>query len=166
MDDVFAGGYGEAHSPHDGSEEEDMTDSVEAARRYHEAYNAQDAEARVANLTHDAEAMLPGGLTLRGPEQVVAIARSFWDALPDGKISSEHEVAAGDTVVTEGRLSGTHTGTFRSPQGDIPASGNRVALRYVSVKRIRGGKVALERLYFDQLEFLQQIGALPPAQRR
>jgi len=143
-----------------------MTDPVEAARRYDEAFNTQDAEARVANLTRDTEAMLPGGLTLRGPEQVVAVARSFWEAFPDGKISSEHEVAAGDTVVTEGTLSGTHSGSFRSPQGDIPASGNRVALRFASVKRIRDGKVASERLYFDQLEFLQQIGALPPAQRR
>jgi len=141
-----------------------MTDPVEAAGRYDAAFNAQDAEARVANLTHDTEAMLPGGLTLRGPEQVVAVARSFWEALPDGRISSEHEVAAGDTVVTEGQLSGTHTGTFHSPQGDTPASGNRVALRFASVKLIRDGKVASERLYFDQLEFLQQIGALPAAQ--
>ena len=143
-----------------------MTDPVEAARRYDEAFNAQDAEARVANLTPDTEAMLPGGMILRGPEQLAAVARSFWEALPDGKIISENEVASGDTVVTEGTLSGTHTGTFRSPQGDIPASGNRVALRYASVKVIRDGKVALEHLYFDQLEFLQQIGALPPAERR
>lgn len=59
-----------------------------------------------------------------------------------------------------------HTGTFRSAQGDIPASGNRVAPRYASVKLIQEGKVALEHLYFDQLEFVQQIGALPPAQAR
>jgi steroid delta-isomerase-like uncharacterized protein len=143
-----------------------MTDPVEAARRYDEAFNAQDAEARVANLTSDTEAMLPGGLILRGPEQVIQVVRSFWEALPDGKISSENEVAASDTVVTEGTLSGTHTGTFRGPQGDIPASGNRVTLRYVSVKQIRHGKVAAEHLYFDQLEFLRQIGALSPAQEQ
>jgi steroid delta-isomerase-like uncharacterized protein len=143
-----------------------MADPVEAARRYDEAFNAQDADARVANLTPDTQVTLPGGTTLSGPEQVVAIARSFWEALPDGRISSEHEVAARDTVVTEGTLTGTHSGTFRSPQGDVPASGNHLSLRYVSVKEIRDGKVAAERLYFDQLEFLQQIGALPPAQER
>jgi steroid delta-isomerase-like uncharacterized protein len=143
-----------------------MADPVEAARRYDEAFNAQDADARVANLTPDTHVTLPGGTTLSGPEQVVAIARSFWEALPDGRISSDNEVAAGDTVVTEGTLTGTHSGTFRSPRGDIPASGNLVTLRYVSVKQIRDGKVAAERLYFDQLEFLQQIGALPAAQER
>jgi steroid delta-isomerase-like uncharacterized protein len=143
-----------------------MADPVEAARRYDEAFNAQDVDARLANLTTDTQLTLPGGTTLNGPEQAAAIARSFWEALPDGRISSENEVAAGDTVVTEGTLTGTHSGTFRSPQGDIPASGNPVTLRYVSVKQIRDGKVAAERLYFDQLEFLQQIGALPSAQER
>ena len=143
-----------------------MANPVEAARRYDDAFNAHDADARVANLTPDTQATLPGGTKLSGPEQVVAIARSFWEALPDGKISSENVVAAGDKVVTEGALTGTHSGTFRSPQGDIPASGNLVTLRYVSVKQIRDDKVAAERLYFDQLEFLQQIGALPSPQRR
>ena len=138
-----------------------MADPIEAARRYDDAFNAQDADARVANLTSDTQVTLPGGTRLSGPEQVVEIARSFWEALPDGRISSENEVAAGDTVVSEGALTGTHSGTFRSPQGDIPASGNLVTLRYVSVKQIRDDKVAAERLYFDQLEFLQQIGALP-----
>ena len=50
---------------------------------------------------------------------------------------------------------------FRAPQGDIPASGNRIELRYATVKRVRDGRVASEHLYFDQLEFLQQLGALP-----
>ena len=135
-----------------------MADPVETARRYDDAFNAQDADARAANLTPDTQVTLPGGTTLSGPEQVVAIARTFWEALPDGRISSEHEVAAGESVVTEGTLTGTHTGKFRNPQGDIPASGNRVALRYVSVKQIRDGKVAVERLYFDQLEFLHRSG--------
>ena len=143
-----------------------MADPIETERRYDDAFNAQDGDARVANLKPDTQVTLPGGTTLSGPEQVVAITRSFWEALPDGRISSENEVAAGDTIVTEGTLTGTHSGTFRSPQGDIPASGNRVALRYVSVKQIRDSKVAVERLYFDQLEFLEHIGALPPAQER
>jgi steroid delta-isomerase-like uncharacterized protein len=139
-----------------------MTEALEVVRRYDEAFNAQDADARAAQQTRDIEVVLPGGMTLRGPEQVAAVLESFWTALPDVKISSENEIAAEDTVVTEGVLSGTHTGVFQTPQGEIPASGNRVELRYVSVKKIREGKVAHENLYFDQLEFLQQLGALPP----
>jgi hypothetical protein len=29
------------------------------------------------------------------------------------------------------------------------------------VRRCRGGEIVSEHLYFDQLEFLQQIGAMP-----
>jgi steroid delta-isomerase-like uncharacterized protein len=143
-----------------------MADAVETVRRYDEAFNAQDPEARMANQTPDIEVVMPGGMTLLGPEQVAEVVQVFWEALPDGQISHENEVAAGDRVVIEGTLTGTHTGAFRSPQGEIPATGNRIQLRYASVRRIRDGKVASEHLYFDQLEFLQQLGALPPAEGR
>jgi ketosteroid isomerase-like protein len=144
-----------------GGRREDDMDATEVARKYDEAFDAQDADARVANQTPDIEVVLPGGMVLQGPDQVGEVVRSFWEALPDGKITHENEVAAGDMVVIEGTLTGTHTGSFRTSQGDIPASGNPVKLRYASVKRILGGKVASEHLYFDQLEFLQQLGAMP-----
>jgi ketosteroid isomerase-like protein len=138
-----------------------MADVVEVARSYDEAFNAQDSDARRAIEAQDIETVFPGGMTLRGPDQLSEIAKAFWDALPDGRISSEHEFVAGDTVITEGTLTGTHTGPFRTPQGEVAASGNNVALRYASVKQIRDGRLVAERLYFDQLEFLQQIGAMP-----
>ena len=138
-----------------------MADAIEAARRYDDAFNAQDAEARKANQTSDIEVVMPGGMILSGPEQVAAVVGAFWEALPDAELSYDHQIEAGDAVVTEGTLTGTHTGTFRSPQGEIAATGSRVHLRYASIRRIRRRKVASEHLYFDQLEFLQQLGALP-----
>jgi steroid delta-isomerase-like uncharacterized protein len=143
-----------------------MTDAAAAARRHDDAFNAHDANARMTSETPDIESILPGGITLRGPQEVVSFLAIFWEALPDAKVTSEREVVTGDTVVIEGTLTGTHTGTFRGPAGDIPASGNAITLRYASVKRVRDGKVASEHLYFDQLEFLQQLGALPAAMER
>jgi steroid delta-isomerase-like uncharacterized protein len=142
-----------------------MAEALEAARLHDEAFNAHDAEARAATETPDIEVVLPGGMILCGPEQVLQVVRSFWEALPDGELTHDNEIASGDTVVTEGTLTGTHTAIFRTPQGDIPPSGNRVKLRYAAVKQIRDGKVASEHLYFDQLEFLEQLGAVPPATR-
>jgi hypothetical protein len=40
-------------------------------------------------------------------------------------------------------------------------TGLKVSLRYASVKRFREANLVSEHLYFDQLEFLQQIGAMP-----
>jgi steroid delta-isomerase-like uncharacterized protein len=145
------------------TKEGDMADSLEAARRHDEAFNAHDSEARMATEAPDIETVLPGGITLRGPDQVVGFLQIFWTALPDARVTAENEIVAGDTVVVEGSLTGTHTGTFRAPQGDIPATGNPIQLRFASVKTIRAGKVSSEHLYFDQLDFLQQLGALPSA---
>jgi steroid delta-isomerase-like uncharacterized protein len=142
-------------------EEDTMADVIELARQYDEAFNTQDAETRMSIESSDIEVIMPGGMTLRGHEQVMQVVRAFWGALPDGKIVPENQFAAGETVVAEGTLSGTHDGTFRTPGGDIPASGNNVALRYATVKRFQDAKLVSEHLYFDQLEFLQQIGAMP-----
>jgi steroid delta-isomerase-like uncharacterized protein len=142
-----------------------MADALDAARRHDDAFNAHDADARMTTETSDIESVLPGGITLRGREEVVSFLRIFWDALPDAKLTRENELVAGDSVVIEGILTGTHSGTFRAPGGEIPASGNPIRLRYAAVKRIREGQVASEHLYFDQLDFLQQLGGLPPAQR-
>jgi steroid delta-isomerase-like uncharacterized protein len=138
-----------------------MRDALEVARQYDEAFDAQDPEGRRALVAPDMEAVLPGGMTLRGPDQIHEVEKAFWEALPDGKIDVENWFSAGDTVVVEGTLTGTHRGTFRAPSAEVRASGNQVNLRFASVKQIREGKLVSERLYFDQLEFLQQIGALP-----
>jgi steroid delta-isomerase-like uncharacterized protein len=138
-----------------------MADIIEAARRHDEAFNAHDPQARTAAMTSDVETVLPGGMRLLGSEQNIGFLQAFWEALPDAHIIASNHVAEGDTIALEGTLTGTHTGTFRAPQGDIPATGNPVELRFATVKTVRDGKVASEHLYFDQLDFLQQLGALP-----
>jgi steroid delta-isomerase-like uncharacterized protein len=140
---------------------DDTADIVDAARRHDEAFNAHDPKARIAAMTPDTVLELPGGIKLSGSEQVIGILQVFWEAMPDVKVTVSNHVAAGDTIALEGTLTGTHTGTFRAPQGDVPATGNRIELRAAAFKTIRDGKVASEHLYFDQLDFLQQLGVLP-----
>jgi steroid delta-isomerase-like uncharacterized protein len=137
-----------------------MADVIELARRHDDAFNSQDGDGRAAIEAPDIEFVMPGGITLRGHEQVIQAVRSFWDALPDAKITANDHLVAGNVVVAEGTLAGTHSGPFRTPQGEIPSSGNPVSLRYVAVKRFEGDRLVSEHLYFDQLEFLQQLGAM------
>ena len=138
-----------------------MDDPVAVARRYDNAFNSKDADARRRLLSDEAKVMLPGGVVVSDADAIVELAQTFWEALPDGVISSEFVLAGADAVVTEGTLTGMHTGTFRGPAGEVPASGNRVSFRYVSIKWVRDDRIVAEHLYFDQLEFLMQIGAMP-----
>jgi steroid delta-isomerase-like uncharacterized protein len=137
-----------------------MADVIELARRHDDAFNAHDADGRAAIEAPEIETVMPGGMTLRGHEQVMQVVRAFWEALPDATLTAHDELVADDVVVVEGMLAGTHTGTFRIPQGEIPASGNSVTLRYATVKRFRDDRLVSEHLYFDQLEFLQALGAM------
>jgi steroid delta-isomerase-like uncharacterized protein len=137
-----------------------MADVIEVARRHDDAFNSQDADGRAAIEAPDIEFVMPGGMTLRGHEQVMQVVRAFWDALPDAKITAVDLVAVGNLVVAEGTIAGTHSGTFQTPQGEIPRTGNPVSLRYAAVKRFEGDRLVSEHLYFDQLELLQQLGAM------
>jgi steroid delta-isomerase-like uncharacterized protein len=137
-----------------------MADVIELARRHDEAFNAQDARGREAIEAPDIETVMPGGITLRGHDEVMQVVRAFWEALPDARLTVGDQVAAGDVVVSEGTLAGTHQGTFRTPNGEIPATGKPVTLRYAGVKRFRDDRLVSEHLYFDQLEFLQQLGVM------
>ena len=136
-------------------------DVMDLCRRHDEAFNAQDDDGRRSIESADIEVVMPGGMVMHGPDETLQVVQAFWGALPDGKIVPDDQFAAGDVVFAEGTLRGTHTGPFHSPAGEVPPSGNEVALRYATVKRFEGDKLVSEHLYFDQLEFLQQIGAMP-----
>jgi hypothetical protein len=138
-----------------------MNEAQAAAERHTAAFNAHDLEAHMANESPDIEWVQPGGISLRGPGAVAESQKIFWAAIPDAKVEPLNRVVAGSTVVTEGYMTGSQTGTLRTPHGDIPPSGNRIRLRFVTVQRVENGLIASEHLYFDQLEFLAQIGALP-----
>ena len=137
-------------------------DPLDVSRRHDDAWNAKDVEGRKQVSSPDIETEMPGGMQLRGVDQVRQVESAFWEALPDSQIKRTGEFVAGDTAISEGFFTGTHTGVFRTPQGEVPPSGNAVNLRFASLKRVVDGKIVSERIYFDQMEFMMQIGALPP----
>ena len=138
-----------------------MANTKEAADRHVQAFNNKDLEGFVNNGASDIEFVIPGGITLHGRDQVREYMQIFWSAFPDMKVRENYQVIAGDTAVTESTFSGTHTGTLRTPNGDIPATGKRVQGRQVSVQRIKDGEVWSEHLYFDQMDFLGALGLVP-----
>ena len=137
-----------------------MGQALEVARRADDAFNAHDLEGRLAANSDETELVMPGGIRLRGREQA-GVLEAFWEAFPDVRLTWEHHVEDGAMIAGEGVLSGTHTGPFRTPAGELPPSGRPVQLPYAFVRRVEGGKIASEHLYFDQMELLQQLGATP-----
>jgi predicted ester cyclase len=71
-------------------------------------------------------------------------------------------IETGDTVVVEGSFRGTFTGTLRSPDGDVPPNGKSLDLKFVDIFRAKDGKVVSHHVYFDRLDFAEQLGLAPP----
>jgi predicted ester cyclase len=122
------------------------------------AVNARDIDGYLANQQPDVEFVLPGGVTLRGRDQVRQYTEALWQAFPDGILAFGAQVFGGDAAATEVVFTGTHTGPVVTPNGSIPPTGRTVTLRSASIIRIKDGLVASEHVYLDQLEMMTQLG--------
>ena len=63
----------------------------------------------------------------------------------------------GNKLVKHWNFKGTHTGVFFG----IKPTGKKVDLDGVTLVRMENGKIAEERDFFDNLEFMQQLGLIP-----
>jgi steroid delta-isomerase-like uncharacterized protein len=137
-----------------------MDQAIAAAERHVSAFNRHDLEAHSANEAEDIDWTQPG-VSIAGREAVAALQQALWTAFPDARIDLMTRVASNDTVMSEEVLSGTQTGPLVTPAGTLPPSGRAIRMRFVTVQLVRDGKIAAERLYFDQLDFLGQLGITP-----
>ena len=91
--------------------------------------------------------------------------REFLEAWRTGFPDIRHEVRdyveSGDTVALELRVTGTHTGPLRGPQGEIPPTGRTVVWETADYVKVRDGKVVSWHVYDDQLAFMVQLGLMP-----
>lgn len=126
------------------------------------ALNAKDIEGILANQQPDAELVISGGLTLRGHEQLRQNTEALWTAFPDGAFSFAGQVVTEDAAAVELVFAGTNTGPLAAPGGEIPPTGKRVTIRSASILRFKDGLIASEHAYTDQLDFMTQLGLMPP----
>ena len=138
-----------------------MGDIKRALDEFTDAFNSHDPDRIKACYTDDAVFTAPGGVRIEGAEEIVGYAMTWLNALPDATATVDRAVIEGDWVATQQTFTGTHTATLVSPEGDIPATGKSVVGRAAELIRIADGKIAEDHLYFDNMEFLTQIGLVP-----
>ena len=139
-----------------------MSDNERIVRRYLEAFNARDWVAHADLLADDAVMEVPGtGERHEGREAVSASERSWTEVFGDARIDVDHLAAAGDVVVAEYTGTGTHTGPFPGPEGEIAPTGRPGSLKLCDVFVIRGGRIAEVREYYDTMALMTQLGLAP-----
>ncbi|MGW1717898.1 ester cyclase [Streptomyces sp. NPDC002156] len=111
----------------------------------------------------DAVAVTPDGGEIHGRDNIVEYWRQMTDAMPEATYESVHSYEIGDTAVDEGYFTGRNTGPIQLPSGEhLPATQKEVRVRGIDIATVRDGHIVDYRLYFDQMEFLGQLGLLPP----
>jgi ketosteroid isomerase-like protein len=116
-----------------------------------------------ANLyAPDAVMATPDQGELRGREQIIGYLKQFNDAFPDNSYEPAYAHESGDTAIDEGYFVGTNTAPLPLPTGEeLPATGKQVRVRACDIATVRDGVIISHRFYFDQMEFLGQLGLLP-----
>ncbi len=97
---------------------------------------------------------IPAPMDRDTAKQVVGMFRA---AFPDLHHTVDEIIAEGNTVAARWTVSGTHRGEFQG----IVATGKRIGLSGTTVHHMADGKIVETWLTVDNLELLQQLGAIP-----
>lgn len=140
-----------------------VTPRAELAQRYLDAFNRADWTAYKATLTPDCTHVEPGGMEMHGPDAVVEGVKVFRTAMPDLHGTVTRLVVGENEVVAEIIWKGMHTGPLATPSGSIAPTGKPVTVHAVKVFAFEGDRIKFTRHYWDMLELLGAIGAIPGA---
>ena len=126
------------------------------------AFNQHDGATLESLCAPSAVCTAPGDLTVTGPAQIRQFMESWFTAFPDCRSTATSVLYCGDdTSVEEGVFEGTQDGVFHTPMGDIQPTHRKVRGQYVNIISISGGQVVSQRLSFDRLQLLEQLGLVP-----
>jgi ketosteroid isomerase-like protein len=127
-----------------------------------EAIFNQDYAAVEELYAPDAVAVTPDQGELKGAGEVIGYTKQFIEAFPDVRFEPEFKHESGDTAIDEGWFVGTNSGPLALPTGEtLPPTGKRVRVRGADIATVENGRVTSHRFYYDQLEFLGQLGLAP-----
>ena len=98
---------------------------------------------------------------VRSLDEFKELQKQFLESFPDQQVTIEMMIAEGDYVAGYA----TYTGTQDGPMGAFPASGKKVESKFLSVFRLKEGKIAELWVEWDNIAFLTQLGHLPPPEK-
>jgi steroid delta-isomerase-like uncharacterized protein len=134
---------------------EALRERREAVVREHmESENVHDFDTTIGTFGHPRYEIVPTGDVYDGEEQVRRYFAETRAAFPDQRnelIALHH---ADDAVIVEFDLLGTHRGELRG----IPPTGKEFRCRVAALFMFEGDRIVCERVYFDQLTILRQLG--------
>lgn len=121
----------------------------------------RDLEATLATMVDDASVNhVPVSTGGKGKEQLRVFYRDvFIGSWPDDlEMTTINRVIGQDQLVEELQLRFTHKNRMDWFLPGVPPTNRRVEVDFVVVVQFRDGKLACERIYWDQATVLRQVG--------
>ncbi len=138
-----------------------MAEAREVMDRRQAALAARDLKAVADCYAEDARALTPDEGELIGRDQILRYIQVTADAFPDIRYESLRKHESGNVAINEGFWIGSNSAPLQVPSGQTVAAGKQLNLRVCEVAIVEGGKIIRLDSYFDQVEFLGQLGLLP-----
>jgi predicted ester cyclase len=135
-----------------------MPDAKDVILKHIAAFNDRDSDAEP--WAADAEMTAPGA-QVSGRDDVIGFLDVFHEAFPDARLEVKQLLSDGPAAAAEGTFVGTHDGVLHTPNGDVAPTGRAIEFRWAAVYATDGDKLKSEHLFFDQMDFLGQLGLLP-----
>jgi steroid delta-isomerase-like uncharacterized protein len=123
-------------------------------REHMESENRHEFDLTLDTFDHPRYELIATGEVHDGPEEVMAYFTETRTAFPDQRNELLALHHAGDAVVVEAMLYGTHDGPYRG----LPATGRKFEMRFCAIFVFEEDRLVCERVYFDAGTVLRQLG--------
>jgi steroid delta-isomerase-like uncharacterized protein len=123
-------------------------------REHMESENHHDFDTTIATFSHPRYELIATGEVYDGEQEVRGYYADSRSAFPDQRnelIALHH---SDDTVIVEFDLLGTHLGPLRA----LPPTGRAFRCRMCAFFVFDGDRITNERVYFDQMTIMRQLG--------
>ena len=131
-------------------------DAVKFFAEQQDEWNAHDADALTRRHTPDGTIISPIFRTVQGKNAVLESFQSLFSTFPDWQYVGEDVLVDGDDVAQPFVVHATHNRDFMGLAG----SGRKFDIQGVRVMKMRDGRIASERRYYDFTGLLIQLGVL------
>lgn len=139
-----------------------MESAVAILRKGIERWNAHDRDGFLK--LYDEQMVFvdePTGQKLVGREE---FGKGFFDlyleAYPDMELKDVIVFGEGPLVCMYGRFVGTHTGTFHTPELELPPTQKLIDSPFAFIAEVRDEKVTSAQIFYDRLVALEQEGII------
>jgi steroid delta-isomerase-like uncharacterized protein len=131
-------------------------------RRMFATFNEHDISKMLPLVAPDCSfTNVPLNRTFQGHSGFREFIEGWLTAFPDYKLEITNMVCSNDRCIVEFTGRATHTGNLALPNGNVQPTNKRVELKFINAYDFRGGLITKQRMYYDGVSMLTQLGIMP-----